>query len=80
MEVQVVLSPEWSSLITSDHSNPLKAATNQALKILTAYDFNIFSPRNKDRWVRQKEDFQRSVKEWEQATQKAIKGSFENRL
>lgn len=73
-------SGEWSALIRVQDPDQLKDVTSQVLRVLTAYDFNIFSARNKDRWVRQKEDFRLAVQKWEQAVVAAITESFKNRM
>ncbi|XP_068224168.1 LOW QUALITY PROTEIN: dynein axonemal heavy chain 10-like [Palaemon carinicauda] len=80
LEAQTGFSGEWSALIRVRDPDQLKNITSQVLKVLTAYDFNIFSPRNYDRWVRQKDDFQLSVQKWEQAVVSAIHESFKDRL
>ncbi|XP_064083938.1 uncharacterized protein LOC135199712 [Macrobrachium nipponense] len=80
LEAQTGFSGEWSALIRVRDPDQLKNITSQVLKVLTAYDFNIFSPRNYDRWVRQKDDFQLSVQKWEQAVINAIHESFKDRL
>ncbi|XP_042228318.1 dynein axonemal heavy chain 10-like [Homarus americanus] len=80
LEAQVGFSGEWSALIRVQDPDQLKAITSQVLRCLTAYDFNIFSTRNQDRWVRQKEDFQLAVQKWEQAVSSAITESFKDRM
>ncbi|XP_069945849.1 dynein axonemal heavy chain 10-like isoform X2 [Cherax quadricarinatus] len=80
LEAQVGFSGEWSALIRVQDPDHLKSVTSQVLRVLTAYDFNIFSTRNQDRWVRQKEDFQLAVQKWEQAVSSAITESFKDRM
>ncbi|KAK3856111.1 hypothetical protein Pcinc_037534 [Petrolisthes cinctipes] len=80
LEAQVGFSGEWSALIRVQDPDQLKDVTSQVLRVLTAYDFNIFSARNKDRWVRQKEDFRLAVQKWEQAVVTAITESFKDRM
>lgn len=80
LEAQVGFSGEWSALIRVQDPDQLKNVTSQVLRVLTAYDFNIFSVRNHDRWLRQKEDFQLAVQKWEQAVISAITESFKDRM
>ncbi|KAK7085372.1 hypothetical protein SK128_019935, partial [Halocaridina rubra] len=80
LEAQVIFSGEWSALIRVQDPDQLKNITSQVLRVLTAYDFNIFSTRNYDRWVRQKDDFQLAVQKWESAVITAIHESFKDRL
>ncbi|XP_045619030.2 uncharacterized protein [Procambarus clarkii] len=80
LEAQTGFSGEWSALIRVQDPDQLKSVTSQVLRVLTAYDFNIFSTRNQDRWVRQKEDFQLAVQKWEQAVVSAITESFRDRM
>ncbi|XP_050721570.1 uncharacterized protein LOC127001253 isoform X3 [Eriocheir sinensis] len=80
LEAQVGFSGEWSALIRVQDPDQLRTVTSQVLRVLTAYDFNIFSTRNQDRWVRQKEDLQLAVQKWEQAVISAINESFQDRM
>ncbi|XP_063870908.1 dynein axonemal heavy chain 10-like isoform X4 [Scylla paramamosain] len=80
LEAQVGFSGEWSALIRVQDPDQLRTITSQVLRVLTAYDFNIFSARNQDRWVRQKEDLQLAVQKWEQAVISAINESFQDRM
>lgn len=80
LEAQVGFSGEWSALIRVQDPDQLRTITSQVLRVLTAYDFNIFSARNQDRWVRQKEDLQLAVQKWEQAVISSINESFQDRM
>ncbi|ROT67979.1 putative dynein heavy chain 10, axonemal [Penaeus vannamei] len=78
LEAQVGSSGEWSALIRVQDPEQLKTITAQVLRVLTAYDFNIFSSRNHDRWIRQN-DFQIRA-EVGQAVVAAIHESFKDRM